>query len=243
MAATSVIYRRELSAYIRSPWSWAIMAAALVLSGILLWAYAMDLKGEQLSAIVLERFFFTTSLCVGVAAGVLSFRLIAEDRQTGALVLLNTSPVRETSIILGKYLAALTFLVLTVALTAYIPLLIKLAGKVTMMQIFVGCIGLLFFAGTVLAIGVFASALEPNQVVAAVITGAIALGMGQFYQLAGALDEPVRGVFMDLDLWMTHFQQGAGRGVIHLKDVIYYVATTYFFLLLSVKTLEAKRWQ
>jgi ABC-2 type transport system permease protein len=241
MAATSVIYRRELGAYIRSPWSWAIVSATLVLSGILLWAYAM--KGELLSAQVLERYFFTTSLCVGVAAGVLSFRLIAEDRANGSLVLLNTSPVRETSIILGKYLAALTFLALTVALTAYIPLLIKLAGKVTFAQIFVGCIGLLLFSGTVLAIGVFASALSPNQVIAAVITGAIALGMGQFYQLAGALDEPVRGVFMDLDLWMTHFQQGAGRGVIHLKDVVYYAAVSYFFLLLAVKTLEAKRWQ
>ena len=59
----------------------------------------------------------------------------------------------------------------------------------------------------------------------------------------GRVDEPVRGVFMDLDLWMTHFQQGAGRGVIHLRDVIYYVAVSYFFLLLAVKTLEAKRWQ
>ncbi len=241
MGATSVIYRRELSAYVRSPYSWVIVAATLVLSGILLWAYAM--KGVLLSAVVLERFYFTTSLVVGVAAGVLSFRLIAEDRQTGALVLLNTSPVRETSVILGKYLAALTFLVLMVALSAYIPLLIKLSGKVTVSQIFVGCVGLLLFSGTVLAIGLFASALAPNQVIAAVITGAIALGMGQFYQLAGALDEPLRGVFMDLDLWMTHFQQGAGRGVIHLKDVVYYAAVSYFFLLLAIKTLEARRWQ
>jgi ABC-2 type transport system permease protein len=241
MSATSVIYRRELGAYLRSPWSWAIISAALLLAGIAF--LAMDLKGEQLSAIVLERFFWSTSWCTSVAAGLLSIRLVAEDRQTGALVLLNTSPVREVSIILGKYLAALTFLALTVALTAYIPLLIKIAGKVTAAQIFVGCIGLLLFAGTVLAIGVFASALSPNQVIAAVITGAIALGMGQFYQLAGALDEPVRSVFMDLDLWMTHFQMGAGRGVIHLKDVVYYAAVSYFFLLLAVKTLEAKRWQ
>jgi len=241
MAATSVIYRRELGAYIRSPWNWAFVAGTLLISGILLWAFAM--KGELLSAQVLERFFLTTSLVVGVTAGVLSFRLIAEDRQSGALVLLNTSPVRETSIVLGKYLAALTFLALTVALTAYIPLLIKLAGKVTITQIVVGCIGLLLFSGTVLAIGLFASALSPNQVIAAVITAVIAIGMGQFYQLAGALEDPLRGVFMDLDLWMVHFQQGAGRGVIHLKDVVYYGAVTYFFLLLAVKTLEAKRWQ
>jgi ABC-2 type transport system permease protein len=241
MSATSVIYRRELGAYIKSPWSWAIMAAALALAGIAF--LAMDLKGDQLSAIVLERFFWSTSWCTSVAAGLLSIRLIAEDRQTGALVLLNTSPVREVSIVLGKYLAALTFVALMVALTFYMPLLIKIHGKVTVSQIFVGCFGLLLLAAAVLAIGVFASALAPNQLVAAVITGAIALGMCLLWPLAQNLNSPLREVLGALDLWWVHYQQGTERGVINLKDVIYYFAVIYFFLLLAVKSLEAKRWQ
>jgi ABC-2 type transport system permease protein len=241
MSATSVIYRRELNAYIRSPWSWVIMAAALLLAGIAF--LAMDLKGEQLSAIVLERFFWSTSWCTSVAAGLLSIRLIAEDRQTGALVLLNTSPVREVSVVLGKYLAALTFVALMVAMTFYMPLLIKIHGKVTTSQIFVGCIGLLLLAAAVLAIGLFASALAPNQLIAAVITGAVALGMCLLWPLAQNLNSPLREVLGACDLWWVHYQQGTQRGVINLKDVIYYLAVIYFFLLLAVKTLEAKRWQ
>jgi ABC-2 type transport system permease protein len=241
MSATSVIYRRELGAYAKSPWSWAIMAAALMLAGIAF--LAMDLKGDQLSAIVLEKFFWSTSWCTSVAAGLLSIRLIAEDRQTGSLVLLNTSPVREVSIILGKYLAALTFVAALVLLTAYMPLLIKIHGKVTGSQIFVGCFGLLLLAAAVLAIGVFASAVAPNQLVAAVITGAIALGMCLLYPLAQVLNSPLRDVLGALDLWWVHYQQGTERGIINLKDVIYYVAVVYFFLLTAVKTLEAKRWQ
>ena len=242
MSATSVIYRRELGAYLRSPWSWAIMAAALFLAGMAF--LAMDMQGgDQLSALVLERFFWSTSWCTSVAAGLLSIRLVAEDRTTGAIVLLNTSPVREVSIILGKYLAALTFVALMVALTFYIPLLIKVHGKVTAMQIFVGCFGLFLLAAAVLAIGVFGSALAPNQLIAAVITGVIALGMCLLFKLSTALGSPLREVLGAMDLWWIHYQQGTQRGVINLKDVIYYLAIIYFFLLLAVKTLEAKRWQ
>lgn len=241
MSATSVIYRRELGAYLKSPWSWAIISAALFLAGVAF--LAMDLKGEQLSAIVLERFFWSTSWCTSVAAGLLSIRLVAEDRQSGALVLLNTSPVREVSVVLGKYLAALTFVAVMVAFTFYMPLLIKVHGKVTGAQIFVGCFGLLMLAAAVLAIGVFASALAPNQLIAAVITGAIALGMCMLYPLATQVGSPFKEVLGGLDLWWVHYQQGTQRGVLNLKDVIYYAAVIYFFLLLAVKTLEAKRWQ
>jgi ABC-2 type transport system permease protein len=242
MSATSVIYRRELFAYLKSPWSWAIMSAALFLAGMLF--LAMDMSGgEQLSAIVLEKFFWSTSWCTSIAAGLLSIRLVAEDRATGAIVLLNTSPVREVSIVLGKYLAALTFVAVMVALTFYMPLLIKVHGKVTGAQIFVGCFGLFLLAAAVLAIGMFGSALAPNQLIAAVITGGIALGMCILFKLSTILSPPLNSVFASLDLWWIHYQQGSQRGVINLKDVLYYLAVIYFFLLLSVKTLEAKRWQ
>jgi len=242
MSATSVIYRRELGAYVKSPWSWAIMSAALFLAGMAF--LAMDMQGgDQLSAIVLERFFWSTSFCMAIAAGLLSIRLVAEDRTTGAIVLLNTSPVKEVSIVLGKYLAALTFVALMCALTFYIPLLIKVHGKVTGMQIFVGTFGLFMLSAAVLAIGVFGSAVAPNQLIAAVITGVIALGMCLLYKLSTVLSAPLRDTLASLDLFWIHYQQGTQRGVLSLRDIIYYAAIIYFFLLLSVKTLEAKRWQ
>jgi ABC-2 type transport system permease protein len=63
------------------------------------------------------------------------------------------------------------------------------------------------------------------------------------FPLAKRLDSPVRDVLEQVDLWWIHFQNGFMRGILNLKDVIYYLAVTYFFLLLAVKTLEAKRWQ
>jgi ABC-2 type transport system permease protein len=81
------------------------------------------------------------------------------------------------------------------------------------------------------------------MLVALVVGAGLLGGMVLLYQMSTRLDAPLRGVFADLDLWWTHFFLGSFmRGIFNLKDVIYYLAVTYFFLYLSVKTLEAKRW-
>lgn len=241
MRATSIIYRRELGAYLRSPFSWVIAALLLLIIGILFQAYA--LQGEQLSAIVLERFFFYASGIPLFGGILLSFRLLAEERQTHSVVLLNTSPVRDTEIVMGKFLAALTFLCILLAVSVYMPLLIKVNGKITYAQIVVGYFGLFLLGAATLAIGLFASSLAKNQLIAAVVGAAIAILMVVLFPFAKKLDGSVRAVLQDLDLWWVHYQNGFMKGVLHLKDVVYYLAVTYFFLLLSVKTLEAKRWQ
>ena len=241
MRAISIIYRRELGAYLRAPYAWVVAFVILLVQGILFQAHAMS--GEQLSAMVLERFFWLSS-GVAMAAGLLlSFRLIAEERQNHSMVLLSTSPVRDAHIILGKFFAAQTFLILLLALSFYMPALIKVNGKITFAQVFVGYVGLVLLGSAVLAMGIFASSLTKNQFVAALGALGIMILMCLLFPLAKKLDAPVSDTFKELDLWWIHFQQGFMRGVLNLKDVVYYVAVIYFFLLLAVKTMEAKRWQ
>jgi ABC-2 type transport system permease protein len=241
MRATSIIYRRELGAYLRSPFAWVIAAVLLLADGVMFQAFAM--QGEQLSAIVLERYFFFASYVSMIAGILLSFRLISEERQTHSLVLLNTSPVRDSEIVIGKFLAALTFLCVLLVMSFYMPLLIKVNGKITFAQVAVGYFGLFLIGAASLAIGTFASSLAKSQLVAALAAAAMLFFMGFLWMFAKKLDAPVQGVLQELDIWWIHFQGGFMRGVLNLKDVIYYVAVVYFFLLLAVKTLEAKRWQ
>jgi len=241
MRATSIIYKRELGRYLRSPIGWIIAAAALLVEGILFQSQA--LSGDNLSAIVLEKYFYFASgipLFVGV---ILAFRLLAEERQNHSIILLKTSPIRDTEIVLGKFFAALTFLAIIFALSIYMPLLVKVNGKITASQIFVGYFGMLLLGSAVLAIGLFASALTSNQIVAALLGALFVAVFVMLFPLAKRLDTPLQTVLEQVDLWWIHFQGGFMRGVINLKDVIYYLAMTYFFLLLAVKTLEAKRWQ
>jgi ABC-2 type transport system permease protein len=226
-----------MGAYLRSPVGWIVAAAFLMVVGTVFQSQALG--KQMLSADVLAQFFMFTGIATGVAAVILSFRLIAEERVNHSMVLLNTSPVRDWEIVVGKYLASLVFMLGMLALSVYIPLLIKVNGKVSGAQILVGYLGVSLFGATCLAIGMFASALARHYLVAALLVIILCV----LYPLATRLDPPLQTAFSQLDLWWTHFQLGSFmRGVFNLKDVIFYVAVTYFFLLLSVKTLEAKRW-
>jgi ABC-2 type transport system permease protein len=241
MRAISIIYRRELGTYLRSPYGWVIAAILLLIFGLFFQGFAMS--GEMLSAYVLERFFYVASGIPLVGGVLLSFRLLSEERQNHSMVLLNTSPIRDSEIVIGKYLAALTFLAIVLLLSVYMPILIKVNGKITTGQVVVGYFGLLLIGSATLSIGLFASALTRQQLIAAVIAAAMIAVLCFIHLLSNKVDPPLKEVIEQLDLWWVHFQYGFMKGVLNLKDVVYYVATTYFFLLLSVKTLEAKRWQ
>lgn len=242
MRAISIIYRREIGAYLRSPYGWVIAAIVLLIDGLLFQGLVLS-SGEQLSAIVLERAFYYESGIPLFAGVLLSFRLLSEERQNHSMVLLNTSPVRDSQIVLGKFLAALTFLAIMLVISGYMPFLTWINGKITIAQVLVGYLGLLLLGAATLAIGLFASALTRQQLIAAVVAAALVTLMCFIYVLANKVDPPLGDAINQIGLFWVHFHGSFEKGILNLKDVVYYVATTYFFLLLAIKTLEAKRWQ
>ena len=243
MRAVSVIFRRELNEYFRSLLGYIVAAAVLLVGGLLFYAQALGpAAGERLSGEVLARFFYNMSGLTAIAAVALSIRLLAEERQVGTIVLLNTSPVREWEIVLGKFLSVLAFLGVITLTSIYMPLLVMVNGKISVGQVLVGYAGLLLLGAACLAIGVFATALARHQLLAMVVASALTGAMFLFWPLSLVVDPPVSRVFAGLAIHARHFQ-GFQSGVLHLRDVVYYVAVTYFFLLLATKTLEAKRWE
>jgi ABC-2 type transport system permease protein len=242
MRTISILFRRELAAYVRSPLGYVVAALLLLIDGLLFQTSALGAR-PGLSAEVLFKFFEFTGGVVQVAGIALSVRLITEERQQHTIVLLNTSPVRDYEIVLGKFLAALVFLTGMIVLSLYMPLLIMVNGKITVSQLVVGYVGLLLLGASSLAIGLFASALARQQLVAFAVAGAINGAMVLLFPLALRVDDEVTRVIGSLDLWWVHFREGFMQGIVNLSDVVYYLAVIYFFLLLATKTLEAKRWQ
>ena len=243
MGLTGIILRRELAAYLKSPLGWVVAAAVLLLAGLLFYAEALGPSaGARLSADVVTRFFFNTSGLVSIAAVALSIRLITEERQTGSMVLLHTAPVRDREIVVGKFLAAFVFLAGITLATAYLPLLVLVNGKVSWGHLAVGYLGMLLLGGAVLSIGLFASALTRTQLAAAVAGAALTGLMFLFWPLSFVVGPPLARVFAGLGIHGRHFT-GFQAGVLHLRDVVYYLFVIYFFLLLSTRTLEARRWQ
>ncbi len=243
MGATGIIFRREFRAYTKSPMGYIVAAVVLLLDGILFYGMALGPRwGERLSGEVLQGFFYNASGMTAIAAVALSIRLIAEERQAGTLLLLDTSPVRDWEIVLGKFLSALAFLGAITVATVYIPLLILVNGKIAMGHILVGYLGLICLGGAVLSIGLFATSLTRHQLVAAAVASVVTGTLFLFSALAQVVGPPLSRVFSALTIHGYHWS-GFGSGTLHLRDLAYYAALTYFFLYAATKVMEAKRWE
>ena len=242
MGATGIIFRREFNAYVRAPIGYIVGAVVLFLDGLLFFRVALGPTAERLSGGILSAFFYLASGMTTIAAVVLSLRLIAEERQTGTQVLLDTSPVRDREIVLGKFLAALAFLSALNAATIYMPLLILVNGKIAIGQVVAGYAGLTLIGGAVLAIGLFGSALSRSQLVAAVVTSVITAMFYLFWELSEAVEYPVSRFLAALAIHQRHFV-GFQQGIFHLRDIVYYLSLMWFFLYLATRVMEAKRWE
>jgi ABC-2 type transport system permease protein len=236
-----LIARRELAGYLRSLSGYIIIAAILALNGLFFNAFALSRAAER-SATVLSNFFYYSSGFTIVASVFISMRLLAEERQAGTLPLLYSSPVRDRDIVLGKYLAALAFLAIYLVCTIYMPLLVMVNGKVSFGHIFAGYLGLLLLGSASLAVGTFGSALARNQIMAAIVTSVILVGLILCWLLARITDQPLADVFSAMSLWNQHFPPFQS-GLVHLRDVAYYLLLTYVGLFAATRVLEARRWR
>jgi ABC-2 type transport system permease protein len=236
-----LIARRDLASYLRSPAGYIIIAAVLLIDGLLFNVDALGGAAKK-SSEVLERFFYFSSGTTMIACVLLSMRLLAEERQTGTLTLLFTSPVREVEIVFGKYLSAFALFSVMTLLTVYMPALIFVNGKVSLGHIASGYIGLLLLGSATLAIGTFGSALARSQVLAAVITASIVVAMLLFWLVGQAVDPPFKDAFAALALHNRRFLDFQ-KGILELGDVVYYLSVTYVFLLATTRVLESRRWR
>jgi ABC-2 type transport system permease protein len=237
----ALLIRRELAAYLRSPMGYIIVAAVLCIDGLLFNVFALG-GTPKLSAEVLELFFYFSSGTTMIASIFLSMRLLAEEKQTGTLTLLFTSPVRESEIVLGKFFSALIFFCLMTLLTVYMPLLIFVNGKVSMGHIFGGYLGLILLGAAAISIGLFGSAVAKSQIIAAVTSGGLVVALLLFWLLGQVTEPPIRDVTTYLALYNKHFIPFQ-QGVLNTRDVIYYLSLTYMFLLLATHVLQARRWR
>jgi ABC-2 type transport system permease protein len=175
-----------------------------------------------------------------VVIPILTMRIMAEDRKHGTEVLLITSPVNITSIVVGKFLAVYSvFLVMTVLTFVYPAVLLAFGAKFTV-QLVGGYIGFLLLGATYIAVGVFASSLTENQVIAVIISYVSLLIMW----LADYVSNLVGGFASKVLNWFSILSRydDFNRGILGLSPVVYYLSFTAVFLFLTVRVIEKRRW-
>lgn len=241
MSNIGIIARRELAAYVRTPSGYLIAAATLLVQGLMFNTRALG-GGAKLSSQVLVDFLRDSSGTTTVAAVLLAMRLFAEERQSGTLVLLYTSPVREVEIVIGKFLSALVVLAAITLLSLYLPAMIFVNGKVSLGHIAGGYFGLLCVGAATLSLGLLGSALAKNQLMAGVFAAVFIFVLFLAWGLSRVVDPPLGTVISHFSLYERHFFPFM-RGIVQLSDVVYYASVVYLALLASTRVVQSQRWQ
>ncbi len=246
MRGVTATLMRELRAYFLSPLAYVILAFFLLMNGYVFWVIVSYLNDPRSPiGAPLELFFGQTVffwLVLMFITPVLTMRLLAEERRSGTIEVLMTAPVTEGQVVLGKYLAALLFYVfLWLPTLAYVALIAGYS-EIDPGPILTGYLGVLGVGALFMAVGVFGSSFTRNQIVSAVVTFAVLMVLFTFGLLENLVnDDRLRQAFGYLNLWehMNDF----GRGILDTRRLVYYVSASAFFLFLSARILEAKKWR
>ncbi len=237
MRNMTAIASKEFKSYLASPMAYVVTGIFLVLTGFLFSVSPTTYYETSIRGL----WEFWGILLLLLLACVLTMRLLAEEKKMGTLELLLTAPVRDSEVIVGKFLGSLGILTAMLALTLYYPLLLWLFGDPDWGPIATGYLGLFLVGCTSLAVGLFASSLTSNQIVAAVVAGGIICALWFVSLLVNLLPSAMGEVLSYLSLYY-HFSDFLA-GVIDTRGIIYYLSITVLFLFLAIRSLESNRWR
>ena len=233
-ALWSVILRRELSAYFTSPVAYIVCALFLVFSGFLFFS-TFFLAGRA----ELRGFFETLPLVFSFFIPALTMRVFSEENRSGSMETLLTLPVTELDVVTGKYLASFISSVVLLGPTLFYVIACCIFGKPDAGPIIGGYLGAVFLAAAFSAIGVFASSVTKNQIVAFFVGFAICIVLSLINMFGMLLPGPVVS-FTTFISATSHFNS-ISRGIIDTRDVIYFLSVTALFFVLTVRSVRNSR--
>ena len=246
MTKILAIVRRELIAYFSSPLAYIVLTAFLAIQGWVFVNIVSILSGPGLPVMTPMVVFFTSAFfwfVLLVMVPLITMRLIAEERRSGTIEVLLTSPVTEGQVIAGKFLAALFFYLVLWLPTVLYTVILKQHSEIDVMPVVSSYLGVLTIGFLFIAVGTFASTLSHNQLIAGVITFAVllilfSLGLAEQVLLSSSIFKDVIG---HMNLW-THMDDYA-KGIVDTRHIVYELSVGLLFLFLATKSLEVKKWR
>lgn len=228
---------RQFRSYFNSAAAYIVICLVLSIVGFLFWP-PFFLRGQ----VTLVELFNTLPMILVFAAPAMTMGLLAEEKGKGTIELLITMPVRESEVILGKFLGVLGLYAVLLALTFAYPIAVATLGRLDWGEITGGYLGLLLQGGALLAIGLMCSGWTDNQLVgffAALAFNIVLFLIGTDFvmQLSGLV---IARILEPLAL-STHME-GLARGVVDTRDVLYFLSLTGFSLAVAFRSLESRRW-
>ena len=249
-----LICRKEVNGYFVSPIAYLLMAFFGLIFGVgfytatrqlMQYSFQMQMQGGGPSMNVNEQIIrpllgFASTIALFLVP-MITMRLFAEEKRTGTIELLLTSPVTDLEIILGKWLGALLLYVCVLLMSMLNMALLFLWGKPDLRPVLIGYLGLLLQGGCLLAIGALISTMTKNQIIAGIATFFISLLLWLLSWFT-AFDNSVTAQVVNYMSIVTHFEN-FGKGVLDSKDVVFYLSMIFLSLFLTSRSLESLRWR
>ncbi len=232
-----ILAKRELQAFFDSLIAYILIVVFLGISGFFTWLYGSDIF--LISQATLQPFFSIAYWTLFFFIPALTMRMIAEEKKSGTLELLLTKSVNDWQVILGKFFACLILIAIALFLTLPYYISVSLIGPIDHGAVWTGYLGMLLLSMTYISIGLFASSVTNNQVVAFLL----ALFIGVFFLIIfNVLADSFTGWFANLYSYLslsTHYES-ISRGVIDTKDIVYFLSITIFGLVLAEISLSKR---
>ncbi|MCB9261073.1 MAG: gliding motility-associated ABC transporter permease subunit GldF [Flavobacteriales bacterium] len=239
------IFKKEVRSFLSSLIAYVVVAVFLLAIGLFMWIYkdtnALDYGEANLSTL-----FFMAPWVFIFLISAITMRTFAEEQNTRTVELITTHPLTDWQIILGKYFAGLFLVVFALIPTVlYYITIYKLgspAGNIDVGATMGSYLGLLFLGGCYVSIGLFASSLTNNMIVAFLLSAVLCFIS---YSVLGAIGNTINASKLSYTIeWLgiEHHYQSISRGVIDTRDVIYFVGFITFFLGLTNLMFGKRKW-
>ena len=234
---------REWRAYFLSPLAYVILAAFLLMNGFIFYAIVAFLntpgapKGQALPYLFTNTYFWLFNLFV---VPIIAMRLFAEERKTGTIEILLTSPVSEALVVTAKFVGALGFFLTLWAPTLVYVFILRSQTAIQLGPVAAGYLAVALLGAYFLSVGTFASTLTKNQIVAAILSFGLLIPIFSAGLLESMVNDPgKRDLLNYFNLW-EHMDEFS-RGIVDTRHLVYYVSATVFVLVLATISLTAKK--
>ena len=232
-----IIAKRELKSFFDSLMAYIMIVAFLGFTGFFTWLYGADVFFVNQTS--LQSFFAIAYWTLFFFIPALTMRLIAEENKTGTIELLLTKPINDWQVVFGKFLGTLLLILIALALTIPYYITVSNIGTIDHGAIWSGYLGLILMSSAYISIGIFASSITNNQIVAFLLAIFIGIMFHIIFDvLANSMTGTLGGLFSYLSI-STHFES-ISRGVIDSKDLIYFLSII-FVCLFSTEAILSKR--
>ncbi|MFH1214011.1 MAG: ABC transporter permease [Candidatus Neomarinimicrobiota bacterium] len=248
------IFKRDLKGYFSSPIAYVVIGLFLIVTGIffylllssfLQYSYAVMMQRQgspvNVNLMMIRPFLLNMSVIVLFVIPMITMRSFSEEKKSGTMELLLTSPITNWQIILGKYLATFFLYFVMVGVTFLFMIFLFIWGKPNLWPILTGYLGILLMGMVLVAVGNFISSLTENQIVAAVGTFGATMLLWVI-GFAGDLSGKVLGEFFKYLSIVNHFEDFS-KGVFDTSHLVYYFSLTFLMLFFTYQSIESSKWR